>query len=395
MSLSLRAQLLGAIAAGFTLGGCKTEAPPAAPNPPDGEATTTLQPSAPSPGSAGAVTSAVPEPAPSASVADVPPSGPMDCNAPRVRRAHTLAVGEKPPKQIPNAKIDFEANGCAAAHHVSDGCTGIRVLAGPERKGAQCVYDVCQGQAAPCGRLLLDDGGHARVAPLRAGVRGGAGWSAAACGEPMPAGARAGWLEDARLEHASVAAFARFSLELLSLGAPSSLVADAHGAALDEIEHARLCFALASEPGAEQGPGPLAMDGLPVRRLVVDVVRAAVEECCCGETFAALVAQWALADCVHPGARAALERIAVDEARHAELGWRFVAWAVAHFGVSARTAASEGLAAGLVRLEHVTASAAPGLEAYGRLSPVNLGAVATSAAALIRQLDRSLDLHAS
>lgn len=392
MTFLLRARLLGAIAAGFALDGCKSEAPPAAPNPPDGETTTTLQPSGVVSGSVASPDPSA-DPAPRASVAPAPVRGSMACEAPQARRSHTLRVGEKPPKQMPNAKIDMDANGCAAAHEVSDGCTGIRVLAGPVRKGDSCVYDVCQGQAAPCGRLLLDEGGVARVAP----VRRAAGWAASELlvGAPMPAGAREGWLADARLEHASVAAFARFSLELLAVGAPPSLLADAHRAALDEIEHARLCFALASEPGAEQGPGPLALDRLPVRQLVSEVVRAAMEECCCGETFAALVAQRALVDCTHPEARRALERIAVDEARHAELGWRFVAWAVAHFGVSARTAAAEGMRAGLQRLGATAGHGEPGLEGYGRLSPANLAAVAASAADTIRQLERSLDLHPS
>jgi hypothetical protein len=47
-------------------------------------------------------------------------------------------------------------------------------------------------------------------------------------------------------------------LELLALGAPAELVEKAHVAALDEIEHARICFALASAYGGERyGPGPL------------------------------------------------------------------------------------------------------------------------------------------
>ena len=47
-------------------------------------------------------------------------------------------------------------------------------------------------------------------------------------------------------EQASVASFARFSLDLLSVGAPADLVDDAHDAAKDEIQHAKLAFGLAS-----------------------------------------------------------------------------------------------------------------------------------------------------
>jgi hypothetical protein len=47
---------------------------------------------------------------------------------------------------------------------------------------------------------------------------------------------------------------------------------------------------------------------------------------------AALVARASLDGCEAPRARAALERIAEDEARHAELAWKFVAWAVQRGG---------------------------------------------------------------
>ena len=45
---------------------------------------------------------------------------------------------------------------------------------------------------------------------------------------------------------AEIASFARTSLDLLALGAPADLVAETHRAALDEIEHARIAYALAS-----------------------------------------------------------------------------------------------------------------------------------------------------
>ena len=62
----------------------------------------------------------------------------------------------------------------------------------------------------------------------------------------------------AAVEHASIASFARAALELLSLGAPADLVRDTHLAALDEIKHARDCYALASKlAGVELRPGAL------------------------------------------------------------------------------------------------------------------------------------------
>lgn len=391
----LRTQLLGAIAAGFAVG-CKAEAPPSAPITAEA-ASLEPAPSAPAPAATASTEAAISGSASGESSSETTSSDPArppgTCEPGSKRTTHTLAVGKAPPKQIPNPKISYDANGCASAADVSDNCLGIEVLSGPVLKGKQCVYTICKGREAPCGRLLLDLHGQARMAPLVHGV----GWAdASTLARDMPAAARAGWLQDARLEHASVAAFARFSLELLAIGAPAGFLVDAHRAALDEIEHARLCFALAGDAVSTeppQAPGPLSLELLPIRSAVADIVRAAMEECCCGETFAALVAQRALLDCAHPEARQALERIAADEARHAELGWRFVAWAIAHFGVSARTAAAEGLASGLLRLDAVASPIEPGLEAYGRLSSVDLQIAAAEATTMIRQLDASLDLQ--
>ena len=54
------------------------------------------------------------------------------------------------------------------------------------------------------------------------------------------------WSLAARFEHASIASFNKFSLELLAVGAPGTLVAAANRAALQEVEHAQACFAAAS-----------------------------------------------------------------------------------------------------------------------------------------------------
>lgn len=66
-----------------------------------------------------------------------------------------------------------------------------------------------------------------------------------------------GWARAGLLEHASIAAFARFTLQLLALGAPPALVLDARAAIGDETEHARLCFTIASAyAGRPLGPWP-------------------------------------------------------------------------------------------------------------------------------------------
>ena len=53
------------------------------------------------------------------------------------------------------------------------------------------------------------------------------------------------WTRIALMEHASIAAFARFTLQLMSLGAPAALVERATAAMADEIKHAKACFAVA------------------------------------------------------------------------------------------------------------------------------------------------------
>jgi hypothetical protein len=64
------------------------------------------------------------------------------------------------------------------------------------------------------------------------------------------------------MEHASIASFAKFSLQLVMVAAPSALLADAHAAAVDEIHHARVAFALASRLlGRPLGPGPVDLAG--------------------------------------------------------------------------------------------------------------------------------------
>jgi hypothetical protein len=139
----------------------------------------------------------------------------------------------------------------------------------------------------------------------------------------------AGWLEQALMEHASVAAFARFSLQLLALGAPAELCSQAAQAMRDEIEHARACFELARRHSdGDVGPGPLDMTNALDATDLETITLGTIAEGCIGETVAAIEAAEALEHCTDAAARPVLARIAADETRHAELAWRFVAWAL-------------------------------------------------------------------
>lgn len=217
--------------------------------------------------------------------------------------------------------------------------------------GGQCCYtreyNCCSGRP-----LLVD--GRARLAVARA--IDSAGWAGRT--QPTMEGlddeTRAAlaklWLDDALMEHASVASFAKFALELVAVGAPADIVAAAHAAALDEIEHARLCFALASSyAGAELSPGPLDMAGLRIGSDLATLAASAVAEGCIGETLAAVLAAERLAGATDPAVRTALEKIAEDEARHATLAFRFVAWAIASGGEPVRRAVRTAFDSALAR----------------------------------------------
>ncbi len=138
------------------------------------------------------------------------------------------------------------------------------------------------------------------------------------------------YAREAAYEHASVAAFARVSLSLLAAGAPPDLVADTHRAALDEIEHARAMYGVASNlRDAPIGPGPLDLSGVASPTAsIVEIAEEAFLEGCVGEAAAALVLREEARAATSIEIRAILERIADDEERHAELAWRTVQWAL-------------------------------------------------------------------
>lgn len=133
--------------------------------------------------------------------------------------------------------------------------------------------------------------------------------------------------DQALAEHASIASFAQLVLDLLALAAPAELVHAAALAMADEVEHARLAFALASaRVGRPLGPGALLQrPSRPATKieLATETASAAVHE-----TIGAF-AQRAAAHAQTDAERARVHhRIADDELRHAELGWRIVAWAI-------------------------------------------------------------------
>jgi hypothetical protein len=246
---------------------------------------------------------------------------------------------------------------------------------GPYEQDGMCCWDVTYEQMYPCGRPFLID-----AVPRVATVREREDWSDRDRPDlddlddhtrMLLAGA---WLEDALAEHASIAAFARFALQLLALGAPPDLIADTHRAIADELEHARLCFTLASAyADREIGPGALAMGGALTDDIdLASVVVAAIREGCIGETMAAMQAEVARGLAQDPIVVASLDRIAADESRHAALAWRFVDWAVKQGGRRIRDVAADAFIRYAPNGAGNTRSPSPDLTAHGRISASDL-----------------------
>ncbi len=185
------------------------------------------------------------------------------------------------------------------------------------------------------------------------------------------------------MEHASVASFARFTLELLALGAPPDILLEAQQAGADEVAHARVAYALASAfEGKEIGPGPLDMTGIAPSTDAAHIVTALVAEACVGETLGAAEAR-ALAGMVSDPALAAVySRIADDEGRHAELGWRTLAWLLRSRGEELREVAARAFekALSVAGNDPVVAHGAVAPE-RGLLSSAMLGALRRQALA--------------
>lgn len=152
------------------------------------------------------------------------------------------------------------------------------------------------------------------------------------------------WAQDAIAEHASIASFARFTLELLALGAPSDLVLSALDAGRDEVKHTRMCFSIASRlAGRSLGPGILKVDGAVASSSLVDAAVSAAREGCIGETISAVLASVRYRSATDPEIRTILHQISEDEARHAYVAWRFLEWTIQKGGATVRNALQQVL----------------------------------------------------
>jgi hypothetical protein len=287
------------------------------------------------------------------------------------------------PTSLGDALNDFLALNCPS------GWEPNHIVSGPTTDGTSCCYQVYLVLCTSGGRPYLV-AGEALAAPSLEG-RASGDWTLGDA--PRTAGLTSAqrdelaqaWTADALAEHASVASFGRFSLSLLAAGAPADLVALAHSAALDEVRHARLCFALASAyAGRPIAPGPFPLgDVVPVEASLTALALSTVDEGCVGETIAAVVAAERAARATDPAVRAALEQIAADEARHAALAWRTVAWAIGASGGDVRAAVARAVQAHLAAAEEPQATGAKGAGAtivgHGVLDPITTATIVRDA----------------
>jgi len=138
------------------------------------------------------------------------------------------------------------------------------------------------------------------------------------------------WSRVAMMEHASVASFSRFSLELMSVGAPTELLKGAHEAALDEVRHTQISLEIANQFSAST----FAAGSFPISSKAADfafgdmekIATAAALEGCIEETLAASIVLYQADHMADEHHKTLLHSVALDEARHAAFAWRAVQW---------------------------------------------------------------------
>ncbi|MFT7520939.1 MAG: hypothetical protein ACI9MC_003090, partial [Kiritimatiellia bacterium] len=189
--------------------------------------------------------------------------------------------------------------------------------------GYQGTYE-CRTPDCDIGRPLTTDSGW-RKAP----VVPRSDWSTPQLASVLSVKDRASlhahWSRIGALEHASIASFARHTLELMSLGAPPDLLAEVQRAAADEVRHTSMTFGLAGAYGDDVGPGPLDLRGVTPRTSPEQILRALLVEGCIGETLGTAEARLAAENAVGD-VRDVLLQIADDESRHAALAMKTARW---------------------------------------------------------------------
>ncbi len=218
------------------------------------------------------------------------------------------------PEGCPSAEL---ADALVRAEVVVNGDVSIEE---PTVSGEDCCYLV-HDQNPATGRPIRGDRGP--ILPMIEGAE----TDARATGDAQALASH--WTLVARLEHASIASFAKLTLDLLSIGAPHELVAESQRASLDEVKHAQLALHLARSFGGGASLGAMReLGSVGLGGSVEAILEETLRDGCVNETFASFEAAEQAAHCEIAEVKVVLETIAGDEARHAALAFRVVAWAL-------------------------------------------------------------------
>lgn len=146
---------------------------------------------------------------------------------------------------------------------------------------------------------------------------------------PVQRAAAKEWLRRVQAEYTSAARTHGFVGWLIQAGAPPELIRAGLRIVDDELEHAALSHAVVRAAGVEARPAfsPERLE-LPRTReaLLADLTLHTLDIFCLGETVAVPLFVEMRKHCEIPEARAALDRIVVDEVRHRDFGWEMLDW---------------------------------------------------------------------
>lgn len=176
-----------------------------------------------------------------------------------------------------------------------------------------------------------------------------------------------GWLLDARTEHASVATFTLLAEDLLCLGAPPELLVACQRAAIDEVHHARIAYAIASfYAGRTLAPAPYVRASREPSEVpsVARLAREALLEGVVGEGACASALASVARDTEDPVLARHLGRLADDEGRHAAFARDLVTYLVER-----EPGLVTELRAALTGVVPEAPASSEALRAHGRFSP--------------------------
>lgn len=151
------------------------------------------------------------------------------------------------------------------------------------------------------------------------------------------------YLQIARYEHASIASFHRFAMELMQFGAPAELLEMAQKAATDEVRHAQSAFSIGNKLlGTSQQPGKLDIN-IAFHQELVSFASAILEEAAIQETLGVLIATEQLRVCKDETIAQYLREVVTEESEHSELAYASLRWCVEIGGEEIKTLIRERL----------------------------------------------------